>query len=71
MKFVELRSEDGEECFCVNVDAIAYTKVNKSKAADVEIFLRGASISPPLSWGRMQIFRRDAMGLKPWSAQKA
>jgi hypothetical protein len=41
MKFIELRSENGEECFCVNVDAIAYTKVNRNRAGDVEIFLRG------------------------------
>jgi hypothetical protein len=71
MKFVELRLEDGEECFCMNVDAIAYTKVNKSKAADVEIFLRGGFNITAFVVGKDADILRDAMGLKPWSAQKA
>jgi len=70
MKFIELKSEDGEEYFCVNVDAIAYTKVNKSRAGDVEIFLKGGfNINAHVVGKDVDIFR-DAMGLKPWSAQK-
>jgi hypothetical protein len=68
MKFVELRSEDGEEYFCVNVDAIAYTRVNKSNAGGVEIFLKGGFNITAYVVGKEVDILRDAMGLKPRSA---
>ena len=71
MKFIELRSEDGEKYFCVNVDAIAYTKVNKSKAGDVEIFLKGGFNINAYVAGKDVDILRDAMELKPWTAKKS
>ena len=65
MKFIELRSEDREEYFCVNVEAIAYTKVNKNKSGEVEIFLQGSFNIKAYVVGPDVDILREAMGLKP------
>jgi len=70
MKFIELRSEDGGEYFCVNLDAIAYTRDNKSNAGDVEIFLKGGFNITAYVVGKDVDILRDAMGLRPLSTRK-
>jgi hypothetical protein len=70
MKFIELRSEDREEYFCVNVEAIAYTKVSKKRSADVEIFLKGGFNIKAYVVGRDVDILREVMGLSARTNEK-